>query len=238
MSEADTKALLDQLVGEEMASYRDGRLSGFTLTPAGRSEHARLLAEELDAHGVRDAVQAAYQRFLGRNGDLLSVCTVWQLRDVDGSSTMNDHSDPAYDAEVIEQLGDVHGHVAADLRGAGAIAGSVRQLRPPPDGGARPSPLGRRRLVHEADDRQLPHHLVRAARRPPRHPRHRARRKRRRTDGSGPVRAGAHRHGHAVPCRRRPRHRRRRRAGAVAGRPRQRRPRDRRHHRRGPHAHR
>lgn len=111
ISEADTKALLDQLVGEELVSYRDGRLSGFTLTPAGRAEHARLLAAELAAHGVRDAVQAAYQKFLGHNGDLLAVCTAWQLYDVDGSSSINDHSDPAYDAGVIEQLAAVHGHV-------------------------------------------------------------------------------------------------------------------------------
>jgi hypothetical protein len=111
MPEGDTKAALDQLVGEELASYRDGRLSGFTLTPAGRAEHARLLAEELDAHGVRDAVHAAYAKFLGHNGDLLTVCTAWQLRDVDGTSAINDHTDAAYDAGVIEQLAEVHGHV-------------------------------------------------------------------------------------------------------------------------------
>lgn len=111
LSEADAKALLDQLAGEGLVSYRDGRLSGFTLTPAGRAEHARLLAEELDAHGVRDAVHDAYTKFLRHNGDLLSVCTAWQLREVDGPSTINDHTDPAYDAGVIEQLAEVHGHV-------------------------------------------------------------------------------------------------------------------------------
>jgi hypothetical protein len=111
LPEPDTKAMLDQLVGEALASYRDGRLSGFTLTPAGRSEHARLLSEELDAHGVRDAVHAAYARFLRHNGDLLAVCTAWQLREDEGPSTINDHSDPAYDAKVIEQLAGVHAHV-------------------------------------------------------------------------------------------------------------------------------
>jgi hypothetical protein len=110
--EAEAKSTLDQLVTEELASYRDGRLSGFTLTPAGRHEHARLLSEELDAHGVRDGVHAAYRRFLGHNGTLLEVCTAWQLRDVAGQSTVNDHTDRAYDAGVIEQLADVHGHVA------------------------------------------------------------------------------------------------------------------------------
>ena len=109
--EAETKAMLDQLVGEQLASYRDGRLSGFTLTPAGRAQHARLLSEELDTHGVRDAVHAAYARFLRHNGDLLAVCTAWQLREDDGPSTINDHSDPAYDAKVIDQLAGVHANV-------------------------------------------------------------------------------------------------------------------------------
>ncbi len=112
VSEADAKAHLDQLVADQLATYREGRMSGFTLTAAGRAEHARLLSEELDGHGVRDAVHAAYAKFLGHNGDLLTVCTAWQLRDVDGESVINDHTDPVHDAAVIEQLAAVHGHVA------------------------------------------------------------------------------------------------------------------------------
>lgn len=111
VKEADAKPVLDQLVVDGLAVYRDGRLSGFTLTPDGRAEHARLLSEELDAHGVRDAVHTAYRRFLGHNGDLLAVCTAWQLRDVEGTSTINDHSDADYDAGVIAQLAEVHGCV-------------------------------------------------------------------------------------------------------------------------------
>jgi len=111
MPEVHVKNLLDRLVDDDVASYRDGRLSGFTLTPGGRAEHARLLAVELAAHGVREAVHTAYAKFLRHNGDLLSVCTAWQLREVDGESTINDHRDPAYDAGVIEQLAEVHGHV-------------------------------------------------------------------------------------------------------------------------------
>jgi hypothetical protein len=110
--EADAKPVLDQMVADGLATYRDGRLSGFTLTPEGRVEHARLLREELDAHGVRDPVHAAYRRFLGHNGDLLEVCTAWQLREADGTSAINDHTDADYDAGVIERLAEVHGRVA------------------------------------------------------------------------------------------------------------------------------
>ena len=110
VDEADAKALLDELVADELASYREGRMSGFTLTPAGRADHARLLSEELDRHGVRAAITAAYRRFLTRNGDLLHVCTSWQLREDEGAGepVINDHSDEAYDAGVIARLEDIH----------------------------------------------------------------------------------------------------------------------------------
>ncbi|MGQ0431557.1 MAG: MarR family transcriptional regulator [Microthrixaceae bacterium] len=104
----EASAHLQQLVDDQLAVHRDGRLSGFTLTSAGRVAHARLLSDELDAHDVRAPVKAAYARFLGLNVKLLEVCTAWQLRDVDGESTLNDHTDPAYDDAVISELGALH----------------------------------------------------------------------------------------------------------------------------------
>ena len=104
ITEIEAKPVLDELVVQQLATYRDGRISGFTLTPDGRAEHAGLLAAELDAVGARDAVHTTYRRFLSFNTELLTVCTAWQLRDVAGESTPNDHSDAAYDADVIEDL--------------------------------------------------------------------------------------------------------------------------------------
>jgi hypothetical protein len=121
VSEAEVKPVLDQLVVDGLAAYRDGKLSGFSLTKPGREEHARLLAGELDALGVRDAFDAAYRRFLGLNVDLLSVCTEWQLRDVDGESTMNDHADRDYDAGVIEKLASLHARVEPICTELGAL---------------------------------------------------------------------------------------------------------------------
>jgi hypothetical protein len=112
VTEADAKPELDALVGAELASYREGRISGYALTPTGRAEHARLVADELEASGQRDAIQAAYQRFLAINQDLLGICTAWQLRDVDGESVINDHTDPAHDAEVVGRLADLHAKVS------------------------------------------------------------------------------------------------------------------------------
>ena len=119
--DTEAKAILDSLVADGLASYRDGRLSGFTLTPLGRDEHLRRLAEELAAHDVREAIHAAYRGFLQHNADLLSVCTRWQLRDVDGQSLINDHQDRAYDEEVVAELTGIHDRivpVCADLAGA------------------------------------------------------------------------------------------------------------------------
>ena len=108
VSEADAKPVLDALVGEGLATYRDGRLSGFSLTKDGREQHAELLAAELEGTGARPAVEGGYRRFLELNSDLLAICTAWQLRDVDGESVLNDHSDAAHDRAVVDRLGTLH----------------------------------------------------------------------------------------------------------------------------------
>jgi hypothetical protein len=120
MTEADAKPMLDQLVVEGFATYRDGKLSGFSLSKPGREEHGRLLAAELAGAGARSMIDAAYRQFLLLNTRLLSVCTEWQLRDVDGESTVNDHSDGVYDASVIEKLADLHAEVEPICNDLGA----------------------------------------------------------------------------------------------------------------------
>ena len=111
VNEAEAKPILDDLVAAQLANYRDGKLCGFSLTKDGRVEHARLVTEELETHGARPAISSGYERFLGLNTGLLSVCTEWQLREVDGASLVNDHSDGVYDANVIEKLSRLHAQV-------------------------------------------------------------------------------------------------------------------------------
>src|SRR5690606_10497265 len=114
----DAQVILDRLVEEGLASRREGRMAGYALTSLGRRQHAAALTEELANHDARDQVTSAYRRFLALNRDLLEVCTAWQLREVDGESVVNDHSDPAHDAAVVSQLEDLHAAVApicADL---------------------------------------------------------------------------------------------------------------------------
>jgi hypothetical protein len=110
---------LDDLAGDGLVLRREGRVNGWSLTPDGRARHAALSAEELEASGGRDVVDSCYRRFLEVNADMLGVCTAWQLRDVDGSQAINDHSDEAYDASVVQRLLGIHDRVrpvTADLR--------------------------------------------------------------------------------------------------------------------------
>src|SRR3954454_13856268 len=95
---------LDALLDDGMVVHREGRVTGWQLTATGRTEQERLLAEELDDTGTRDAVDSAYRRFLALNGELLEACTAWQLRD----DAINDHADTAYDEGVIERLRSLH----------------------------------------------------------------------------------------------------------------------------------
>src|SRR5689334_6766118 len=99
-------ARLEAFRDKEWSRYREGVLTGWMLTAAGRIEAERMLADELDAVGARADIDAAYRRFLLLNQPLLQVCTDWQLRPLPGvdEPVMNDHSDAAYDTEVVEAL--------------------------------------------------------------------------------------------------------------------------------------
>lgn len=98
--------------------FREGRLTGWALTTEGRTHAEGLLAEELDAAGARASVEAAYRGFLALNGELLSICTDWQVVVVDGEETVNEHADADHDAAVLERLDALHAGsrpVTADL---------------------------------------------------------------------------------------------------------------------------
>ena len=103
-------ASLEVLAAADLVRRRDGARAGWMLTRDGRADGQRRLAVELEASGVRDRVAASYRGFLDLNTRFLSVCTDWQVRDVD-AQVLNDHSDPAYDASVVARLGEIHAAV-------------------------------------------------------------------------------------------------------------------------------
>lgn len=101
--ETEVSGLLADASESAFVTHREGRLSGWALTPAGREEHERQLGAELDSLGIRRAVSSAHERFLELNDTMLAVCTRWQVKDAE-AQVLNDHADPAYDAAVIDEL--------------------------------------------------------------------------------------------------------------------------------------
>lgn len=118
VDEATAKSVLDRLAAADQAKYRDGRMTGWMLMPAGRAHGEALLAADLDGAAKRGEVDACYRRFLEHNKPFLGLCTEWQTRMVGGEQVVNDHTDPDYDAAVIARLADTNDNmqpICADL---------------------------------------------------------------------------------------------------------------------------
>jgi DNA-binding MarR family transcriptional regulator len=133
---ADPRAIRDELEALEAqghVEHRPGRFAGFSLTPAGRAEGERLLAAEIDEHGLRPHFEATYGEFLAYNRQLLTVCSMWQLREVAGTTMPNDHSDRDHDQAVLDALDSLDHHVrpvlAALCDGLARFAGHETRLR-------------------------------------------------------------------------------------------------------------
>lgn len=121
LTEADVESHLIDLAVAGFVTRSPGELGAWGLTEAGRAEDARRIARELDATGAREALFAGYKRFMVLNPELLELCSAWQLRSVDGVVAANDHTDPVYDARVLDRFADLDRRaegVAADLSAA------------------------------------------------------------------------------------------------------------------------
>jgi DNA-binding MarR family transcriptional regulator len=107
---AEVEAWLERLAAEGLVVHRQTP-EGWSLTPAGRAEHSRLVGGEIDAAGVRPAVEAGYEHFRALNGAVLDACSRWQVREIAGTAVVNDHRDPDYDARVVGDLASLHNRV-------------------------------------------------------------------------------------------------------------------------------
>ncbi|MEV0900492.1 transcriptional regulator [Actinoplanes sp. NPDC049802] len=106
-SPEETESRLIDLAVQGLVTRTPGAFGGWGLTEAGKVADARLVAEEVVAAGARDAVTSAYQDFMVLNPELLDLSTAWHMRTVDGVATVNDHTDPAYDARVLARFTDL-----------------------------------------------------------------------------------------------------------------------------------
>jgi pyruvate,orthophosphate dikinase len=105
------RPILDRLVVDGLVAEVGG---AYRLTESGRSRASALLEAERAAWGVGGAV-AALDAFLDLDQRVKAVVTAWQLRDGPDGQAVNDHSDAAYDADVIERLGAIHADAMAWL---------------------------------------------------------------------------------------------------------------------------
>ena len=148
----DVQPLLDQLLVDGLAASVAG---AYRLTDAGSERAGELVALDRDAWGTA-AAATALDAFLDLDGRMKQIVTDWQLRPGDGEPQVNDHSDPAYDGEVLDRLAALHAE-AAVVAGAGRVGlGAAPRLPGAPRPGGRAGDRGRRQVRRVAARRQLP----------------------------------------------------------------------------------
>ena len=109
LSPEQVATVLDELGEQNWVRYRDGnRAKGWMLLAEGRAEAERLVAAEVEESGRLPQVQGLYESFRILDPMLKAACTEFQVR---GDQTLNDHSDPDYDAEVIARLAEINRRV-------------------------------------------------------------------------------------------------------------------------------
>jgi hypothetical protein len=104
---AEIAALPTADVDSHLQAFRDAGHTQFReqralwqLTPTGRTRHAELLVDDVEASGALHLVADSYGEFLGVNERFKELCGDWQLRD----GAPNDHSDDDYDRAVLARL--------------------------------------------------------------------------------------------------------------------------------------
>jgi pyruvate,orthophosphate dikinase len=107
--------LLDRLVADGLAEMAAG---SFRLTADGKAVGKEHLAADTEQWGAANAV-AALDAFLALDHRMKETVTAWQVRDVEGTQTFNDHADAAYDAAVLADLAALHVDASAWLRPLG-----------------------------------------------------------------------------------------------------------------------
>ena len=107
--------VLQDLSERGWVRYRDAkRAKGWMLLGEGRAEADRLAIAEIEESGKRSLVLELYGTFKVLDPELKKACTDFQIR---GDQTLNDHTDPDYDAAVIARLSDIDRRVQPVIAG-------------------------------------------------------------------------------------------------------------------------
>lgn len=102
VSESDAESELIDLAVDGLVTFERGAFGGWRITALGKATDDKTMADELDASGVRAAVEAAYRGFLELNPELLDLCTAWQLRTAEVT-------------RIVERFADLHARCSALL---------------------------------------------------------------------------------------------------------------------------
>ena len=98
--EQDVEPLVARLVKAGTVEQSDGTLR---LTTDGKVAALAVVSHDRRALGEERSIQHL-EAFHDLDGRMKEVVTAWQIRDVGGEQTLNDHGDVAYDAEVLDRL--------------------------------------------------------------------------------------------------------------------------------------
>jgi pyruvate, orthophosphate dikinase len=107
---AHIQPILDQLALDGLVATVGG---AYRLTDAGSARAAALRRAEQNAWGTDHAAEAL-DAFVSLDERMKETVTAWQLRDPAGQ-VLNDHSDAAYDQEVLDRLAVLHADAVAWL---------------------------------------------------------------------------------------------------------------------------
>jgi DNA-binding MarR family transcriptional regulator len=111
-------AEITSVVGALVESGEAREVGGnYMLLGPGREHLTELLAEERSGVDT-GAVQDLYEQFSAVNGDFKQLASDWQLRD----GGPNDHSDAAYDQQVLDRLPSIHERVSPVAERAAQLA--------------------------------------------------------------------------------------------------------------------
>jgi pyruvate,orthophosphate dikinase len=100
-STAAIDAVAGELIDHGLATSADGSLG---LSAEGKLHALEAFAADGEAIGP-DRRTAALDEFHALDSRMKEIVTAWQMREVDGEQTLNDHLDAAYDNEVLDDLG-------------------------------------------------------------------------------------------------------------------------------------
>jgi pyruvate,orthophosphate dikinase len=138
----ELQPVLDDLVAQGAVSSVAG---AYRLTEAGTARAEAALEAERNGWGT-DRANTALDGFLELDRRMKSIVTAWQLRDAE-AQVINDHTDAAYDREVLERLAALHADAVAWLVPLEAQAALLEEYHARLDRGAEQAIAGDGRFV-------------------------------------------------------------------------------------------